>query len=160
MGMSNYVSRVLVITALMVAPGKAVWGAERHSHKPDHSSKLDHVLQNAIADGCSGGPQQVIITVKSGYRKGMSDTLKAHGDKVKGEFKSINAVAAKVHCYDLETLANMRVTVSVSIDGDVNGHGKRTPAEVQAQAAASLKAPVFQSTTNTQLRWLISAVER
>src|SRR5688500_2123385 len=85
--------------AIAMAPGKAVWGAEPPSRK------LDNELQNAIADGCSSGPRNVIITDKDGYRSGMSKTLKALVDKVKAEFRSINAVAAVFHCDDLIALA-------------------------------------------------------
>src|SRR5688500_406053 len=137
--------------AIAMAPGKAVWGAEPPSRK------LDKELQNAIADGCSGGPRNVIITVKDGYRSGTSKSLKAHGDKVKAEFRSINAVAAEVHCDDLIALARMSQTAAVSIDGDVETHAERRTTQkrsgsknqttqTQAQAAALLKAPVFQST--------------
>src|SRR5687768_17885075 len=116
MTLSRFVCHALVATAIAVAPGKAVWGGELPKQK------LDKVLQNAIANGCSGGPRKVIISVKSGYRKGMGDSLKAHGDKVTAEFKSIDAVAAEVHCDDLDELAKMSATTSVSIDGDVETH--------------------------------------
>ena len=112
-------SYALLATAIAVVPGKAVWGGELPNHK------LDNVLQGAIADRCSGGPRKVIISVKSGYRKGMGDSLKAHGDKVTAEFKSINAVAAEVHCDDLEALAAMSETTSVAIDGEVDTHAAR-----------------------------------
>src|SRR5688572_9206211 len=116
---SRFVSHALVAAAIAVAPGKSVWGGELPNQK------LDKVLQNAIANGCSGGPRRVIISVKSGYRKGMGDSLKAHGDKVTAEFKSIDAVAAEVHCDDLEALAAMSETTSVAIDGEVDTHAAR-----------------------------------
>ncbi len=149
----RYLSHALVAIAIAVAPGKAVWGKER----PIPNGKLDKHLQAVVTDGCSGGSRRVIISVKSGYRKGMGDALKAHGDKVKGEFKSIDAVAAEVHCDDLGALANMSETTSISIDGPMDTHavarGKKTPTLTQAQAAAALQAPVFQSTLSwPQLR--------
>ena len=151
----KYLSHALVAIAIAVAPGKAVWGKER----PIPSGKLDKHLQAVVADGCSGGLKRVIISVKSGYRKGMSDSLKAHGDKVKGEFKSIDAVAAEVHCDDLETLGTMSETLSIATDGPMDAHAvargnsKKTPTLTQAEAAAALQAPVFQSTLSwPQLR--------
>ena len=145
------VSFAITVLAIVVVSGKAVWGEERPNRK------LDRVLQEAIANGCKGGPQRVIISVESGYRKGMGDSLKAHGDKVKAEFKSIDAVAAEVHCDDLEALAAMSQTKSVSVDSKVETHAanttskatrttrRKTRTPTQAEAAASLKAPVFQS---------------
>jgi serine protease AprX len=153
MAQCRFITFSIAAIAIAMAPGKAVWGAEPPSRK------LDKALQNAIAEGCSGGPKNVIITVKDGYRSGMGKSLKAHGDKVKAEFKSINAVAAEVHCDDLIALARMSQTASVSIDGDVETHAekrtssRKTATQTQAQAAASLKAPVFQSTLSwPQLR--------
>jgi hypothetical protein len=142
---TRYLRHAIVLTAIAVAPGKAVWGQERPSQK------LDTHLQEAVADGCPGGTRQVIISVKSGYRSGMGDSLKAHGDTVKAEFKSIDAVAAEVHCDDLDVLANMSELRSVSIDGPMEAHGrsrkssKNTRTVTQAQAAADLQAKVFQS---------------
>src|SRR5688572_12435534 len=140
----RHVFRTILITIVFIASGKAVWGQELPKRK------LDEALQTYIADGCTGGPKSVIISLKSGFRKGMGDSLKAHGDKVKAEFKSIDAVAAEVHCDDLEALAAMAETTSVSIDGDVETHAaartaKKSTTTTQAQAAAQLKAPVFQS---------------
>jgi serine protease AprX len=140
----HYLIRTLLVAILAIASGKAVWGEELPKRK------LDKALQTYIADGCSGGPKRVIISVKSGYRKGMGDSLKAHGDKVKAELKSIDAVAAEVHCDDLEALAAMAETTAVSIDGDVETHAatrnsKKSTTPTQAEVAAQLKAPMFQS---------------
>src|SRR5688572_24957402 len=155
MGMvqNRFFSHAIVAIAIAVAPGKAVWGKERPTQK------LDKQLQEAVAHGCSGGREQVIISVKSGFRRGMGDSLRAHGDKVNREFKSIDAVSAEVHCDDLEALAKMSETMSVSIDGPMDAHAvarnrsRKTATLTQAQAAAALKAPVFQSTLSSpQLR--------
>ena len=111
----------LVATAVAIAPGKAVWGQE-HPKK-----KLDTSLQQVVQDGCSGGPRNVIIRVKSGYRKGMRDSLSAHGDGVNAELKSIDAVAAEVHCDDLPALAAMSAIESVSTDAPMQAHGPGKP---------------------------------
>src|SRR5688572_7348031 len=175
---TRWVSLALLTTTFWIAPEKAVWGQERTRQK------LDKSLQQAIADGCSGGPQPVIIRVKSGYRQGMSDSLTSHGDKVVSSLTSIDAVAAEVHCDDLEALAEMSATKSISVDAPMephakpatNGRQKKTATLTQAQAAAALKAPVFQSmlawpqlraasylgspttTTDTSLRNTVSAL--
>ena len=61
---------------------------------------------------------------EGGYRKGLGDVLKAHGDKVTGEFTSIDAVAAEVHCDDLAALARMSATASVSVNAPMEPHGE------------------------------------
>ena len=61
---------------------------------------------------------------RAGYRKGLGDALKAHGDKVTGEFTSIDAVAAEVHCDDLAALARMSATASVSVNAPMEPHGE------------------------------------
>src|SRR5687767_11464872 len=156
MGPHRYLCHAIVAISTVVTPGKAVWGTELPNRK------LDKQLQAAIAEGCSGGSERVIISVKSGYRTGMGDSLKAHGDNVEREFPSINAIAAQVHCDDLEPLAKMAEITSVSIDGPMEAHGpplkkakapvaplknsKKMPAPTQAQAAEALQAPMFEST--------------
>ena len=154
---SRVVCHALAAFAIAIAPGKTVWGQDY----PDR--KLDKKLQEAVANGCSGGALRVIIGVKSGYRKGMRDSLESHGDKVNSEFKSIDALAAEVHCGDLEDLATMPETMSVSIDGAMHPHAasvwkasstsrisrgtsKKSPALTQGEAAAALQAPLFEST--------------
>src|SRR5688572_23334826 len=143
---SRVVCHALAAFAIAIAPGKTVWGQDR----PDR--KLDKKLQEAVANGCSGGPLRVIIGVKSGYRKGMRDSLESHGDKVNSEFKSSDALAAEVHCGDLEDLATMSETMSLSSDGPIHPHAapvrkaKKPPTQTQGEAAAALQAPMFEST--------------
>ena len=142
--------RALVAVIIAIVPGKWVWGQERPARK------LDREVEQLIAQGCSAGSRNVIITVQTGYRQGLGDSLKAHGDKVKSEFASIDALAAEVHCDDLADLARMPTIASLSIDGPMQPHGwaagsstsaatRKLTALTQAQAAAALKAPLFES---------------
>ena len=68
------------------------------------SPKLDESLRESVERGC-GAPQSIIITVKSGHRQSVRDSLVAHGDLVTGDFPAIDAIAADVHCDDLAMLA-------------------------------------------------------
>ena len=81
-------------------------------------AKLDESLRESIERGCTG-TQPVIVTTKPGYRQCLRDSLAAHGDVVKGEFPSLEAIAADVHCEDLATLAGFDSTTSVSLNGPV-----------------------------------------
>jgi serine protease AprX len=81
-------------------------------------AKLDESLRESLARGCVG-TQPVIIRTKPGYRQAVRDSLSAHGDFIKGEFPSLNAIAAIVHCEDLTTLPTFDSIASVSLNGPV-----------------------------------------
>lgn len=145
-----YLCRALVAITIGIVPGKAVWGQEPPARK------LDRQVERSIAQGCPGGSTNVIISVRSGYRKELGDSLKTHGGKVKGEFRSIDALAAEVDCDDLADLASMSAITRLSIDAPMEPHGETTGSSrttagreltvpTQAQAAAALKAPLFES---------------
>src|SRR4029078_1028636 len=114
--------------------------------------KLDESLRNLVESGCTDS-QSVIVRPKPGSRGGLRDSLKAHGNKVAGEFATINAVAATVSCSDLQTLASFQYTLSVSSNARVTsdalgtltgGLGQsNTPRsrEVEGEEAAVLQAP-------------------
>ena len=140
----------------MFVAAKAVWGQGAATHK------LDRSLQQAVREGCWGGPQEVIIRARAGYRKGLRDALKAHGDSVTAELSSIDAIAAKVHCDDLIALAGMSATASVSVNARMEPHDEKTVGSpmssscsergrtlTQQEAAAKLQATLFQ----TALAW-------
>ena len=153
--------RIALIAITLTFPAtKAVWGQE------SGAGKLDTNLQQIVQQGCPGGPRKVIIRARSGYRKGLGDVLKAHGDKVTGEFTSIDAVAAEVHCDDLAALARMSATASVSVNAPMEPHGesarksscsapndrkhenerKQDKKLTQQEAAAQLQAKFFETT--------------
>jgi serine protease AprX len=143
-----------------------VWGQEAVNRK------LDKALQQAIKAGCSGGDRtEVIVRARPGARKRLGDELNKHGRKVRGEFRSIDSIAATVDCEDLAVLARMSSTLTMSVNGPIEAHGKKdtrldglmegrgrkndtkgsrnphkgnTP--TQEEAAGKLQAPVFQTT--------------
>jgi serine protease AprX len=133
----------VVLTAIAVVPGKAVWGENTASRK------LDRALQTAVGGNCSGDSISVIIRVEDGQRKRLRDSLSAHGRKVRAEFSSIDALAAEVGCEDLKPLAAMSAVSSISIDAPMEphsrGNSRKNGKVTQAEAAAKLQAPVFES---------------
>src|SRR5687767_14327417 len=85
-------------------------------------AKLDESLRESVERGCVG-TEPVIIRTKPGYRQAVRDSLAAHGDLVKGEFPSLNAIVAVVHCDDLSTLPAFDSVASVSLNGPVAVQG-------------------------------------
>jgi serine protease AprX len=116
----------LGVTALAV-PGAA------YAQTPT-DTKLDESLREAVERGCVG-TQPVIIRTKRGYRQAVRDLLTAHGDVIKGEFPSLEAIAAVVHCEDLSTLPAFDSVESVSLNGPV--------------AVQSLTVPILTTTAQT-----------
>ena len=103
------------------------------------NAKLDESLRESIERGCAG-TQSVIVTTKPGYRQSLRDSLAAHGDVVKGEFPSLEAIAADVHCEDLATLAGFDSTTSVSLNGPIAGQDLAGSQTAVAAARAALVA--------------------
>jgi len=104
-----------LLVLAMAAPGAA--------QTPD--SKLDESLRAAVRNGCVG-TKSVIIRTKAGYREGLRKSLAAHGDVVNGEFPALDAVAAEIHCDDLQTLAAFGSTKSISDNVSINAHQLET----------------------------------
>src|SRR5580765_2826702 len=110
--MTNRILRLITQSTVLVAlavPTAAV---------AQPSPKLDESLRESVATGCVG-TKPVIIRTQPGYREGLNTSLTAHGDVVKGEFPALDAIAAVVHCEDLERLASFVAVKSVSFNGPV-----------------------------------------
>jgi serine protease AprX len=101
-------------------------------------SKLDESLRESLQRGCVG-MQPVIIRTKAGYRQALRDSLAQHGDVVKGEFPSLDAISAEVHCADLTMLAGFDSTISVSLNAPV---ATQTLGLVTSLTTADAKAAV------------------
>ena len=66
-------------------------------------AKVDRGLSEALQ---SGAPtQHVIITVQDGYRNSIRKVLEQHGDVIKSDHPSINALSVEVHSQDIAELA-------------------------------------------------------
>jgi serine protease AprX len=97
--------------ALSVQPAFAGQGAQgRHAN-------IDRALQDSLASG--ERTQRVIITVKPGFRDGIRDALRKHGDVIKSEHPSVEAIAAVVHSSDVAELAAHGGVAYLSIDATV-----------------------------------------
>lgn len=79
--------------------------------------KVDSALTESVASGAQ--TQRVIITVEPGFRDGVRDALKKHGDVIKSEHPSIESIAAVVHSADVSELANHPGVRYVSSDATV-----------------------------------------
>ena len=114
--MDTRLARFKQIVMALGVTALAVPGAAYAQAAPD--AKLDESLRESVERGCVG-TQPVIIRTKRGYRQAVRDSLTAHGDVIKGEFPSLDAIAAVVHCDDLSTLPAFDSVASVSLNGPV-----------------------------------------
>jgi serine protease AprX len=133
------VKRLVRLRQIAMAMGVAVFAVPASSHaQSTPSAKLDESLREVIDRGCVG-TRSVIVTTQPGYRAALRDSLAAHGDLIKGEFPSLEAIAADVHCEDLSTLAASSTTISVSFNGPIAVQDLTTDAAI-AEARTSLVA--------------------
>src|SRR5690349_10074992 len=65
--------------------------------------KVDRALRASVQAG--DRTQQVIVTVNPGCRAAVRDALVNHGDSVRTEFESVDAVAGEIHSRDVDVLA-------------------------------------------------------
>ena len=152
---SRFCAVLLTSTALL----PSIAGAETRT------AKLDETLRESLERGCVG-TQSVIITVAAGYREGLRQALAAHGDVVTGEFPALDAIAATVHCADLNTLAafgsiravSTNATVGVSsVDGVSTGTSFETAIrtfarDIEGTLARELKKTEFATLGVTKFR--------
>jgi len=128
---------------------------------------LDDSLQESVARGCTG-TRSVIIRTRPGAREALRQSLTSQGRRVKGEFPSLNAIAADVRCEDLKTLAGLGHTASVSDNATVEGHQSSLESSwgrlMEAMSAQQLQANVFttlgvrQSVLGTLARYVMPPV--
>src|SRR5689334_6613197 len=94
--------------ALSARPAIAGQGAQgRHAN-------IDRALGAALASGAK--TQRVIITVKPGFRDGIRDALRKHGDVIKSEHPFVDGIAAVVHSSDVAELADHPAVAYISLD--------------------------------------------
>jgi serine protease AprX len=89
-------------------------------------AKIDRALADALASGETTA--RVIITVKPGFRDGIRDALRKHGDVIRSEHPSVEAIAAVVHSSDISELAAHSGVAYVSIDATVYAGATRPQA--------------------------------
>src|SRR5262245_25743792 len=99
---------VLATLAIAVQPALA--------QGPKHN-KIDRALAESLAAGDK--TERVIITMQPGFRDGVRDALKKHGDVIKSEHPAVESIAAIIHSEDVSELANHPGVQYVSIDATV-----------------------------------------
>jgi len=107
----NY--RTLSLPAVLLALASPVFA--------QNSAKIDEELTRSVKAGCT--TEKVIITTRPGYRAGLADSLQRHGDRVKFQPVSIDAVSAEIHCGDIETLSGFSSVRAISKDAEVRADG-------------------------------------
>ena len=172
---------IMTVPDRTVSPSIAPLAVDRDTARGAPSSwkdkqswaKLDASLRATVESGCQTAAS-VIVRTKPGYREGLRDSLKAHGNQPTAEFASINAVAVSVSCGDLQTLAGFDSTLSVSVNARVTAATVDVPMaptsstsatapstadvsgrEAEGQAAARQQRPMLQTLLGdsfTQLR--------
>ena len=105
---------VTILAGALLLPS---WGAAAPLKKP----KMDRALAQVIEDP-SGEPISVIIRMKPGRRASVRDSLRARGDTIGQEFRSINALFALVKPSELAALAEDDSVESISSDAPVGAH--------------------------------------
>ncbi|MEO5742411.1 MAG: S8 family peptidase, partial [Vicinamibacterales bacterium] len=131
--MTTSLDRVRHLVMAVGVAALAVPGATYAQGAPD--AKLDESLRESVERGCVT-TQPVIIRTTPGNRQAVRDTLAAHGDLIKGEFPSLDAITAVIHCEDLATLAGFTSVKSVSLNGPV-GAQNLLPLTTTAEAAVT-----------------------
>jgi subtilisin family serine protease len=80
-------------------------------------SKIDRALLASLAAGCS--TESVIIRTQPGFRAGLAQALKDHGDLLAAEHPFIDAISAEIHCEDLAALEAFDEVLSISVNAAV-----------------------------------------
>jgi serine protease AprX len=101
----------LAVCALVIAAPRVF------ASSPSDDQKIDRALLAALKNGAPTQP--VIVTVKPGYRSDLRDALRRHGDRIKSEHPSIDALAVELHTADVRELAKQPGVEAVSFDAPV-----------------------------------------
>ena len=108
------------------------------AHAQTTGTKIDEALTESLKAGCT--TEHVIIRLRPGYRAGMKQSLRSHGDSVTAEHPSIEAVSAEVHCKDLATMEGFSSVLSISQDAIVRPDGLPSTTKKKSAAAAAQQA--------------------
>ena len=108
------------------------------AHAQTTGTKIDEALTESLKAGCA--TERVIIRLRPGYRAGMKQSLRSHGDSVTAEHPSIEAVSAEVHCMDLATMGGFSSVLSISQDAIVRPDGLPSTTKKKSAAAAAQQA--------------------
>src|SRR3954471_4707568 len=109
---------VTIAIAVAISTSGEVYGKGAAARQPRARYKLDHSLREDVAGGDE--TQRVIIRVRTGQRGALQRSLEAHGDEVIADHESIDALTARVHTSDLDSLTELDDVISVSSDAVVH----------------------------------------
>lgn len=131
--MTRTLTFVRLLTAALLLLGAPVIAAGQAS-----DAKLDRALRSVKGTG----KQRVIVRMKPGGRAAVREALKKHGDAVKAEHPSIEALTAEVHADDLQALAARGDVESVALDAEVSTTAKpsRTAKSTKRNAKKTTKS--------------------
>jgi serine protease AprX len=108
---------------------------------PSPNPKIDRGLQESLRHG--GATQRVIISVKPGYRAEIRQSLEKHGDRIRSEHPSVDALTADIHSDDVNELANHPWVLAVSIDATVSAGAAAGPQGTFNGAQGNVSAGVM-----------------
>ena len=121
------------------------------AHAQGTAQKIDEALTESLKTGCS--TEQVIIRLKPGYRGGMKQSLRQHGDNVTAEHASIDAVTATVHCDDLKTMEGFPSVLSISKDAIVRADAAATKRNARAVAQQARREAAAREKEGESAGW-------
>jgi serine protease AprX len=137
-------------SVLLVGVSLGVLGcAANPASAQDSSNKIDRALQESLRTGAR--TERVIISVKPGYRASVRQALLAHGDLIKSDHASIDAISAEIHTADVGELAGQAWIDGISSDATIYPVGDAYPTGDWVSAQPAPIPPVL-STPVTHLR--------
>src|ERR1700681_2399656 len=132
-----------------------VSGAGAQTDLKKRAPKVDQALQGALRSGAE--TQDVIITVKPGYRGQMRQYLKDRGDTVLAEHPSIEALAGPIHSANLSALAARPEVESIALNSTVHAGDAAAPRKNEANktteyvSETTSTGPIFSTTLRETL---------
>lgn len=138
----------LAIGYLLLASVQTLFAAQGPIHTKGqgsqaHPNKIDRALIEMLASGEQ--TMRVIVTMEPGYRDGVRDALKKHGDVIKSEHPSIESIAAVVHSQDVAELANHAGVKYVSLDATVYAGAARFDDHGTISTSTAVRAAIADS---------------
>src|SRR5262249_29909036 len=131
--------------AALVCSAQPLFAGQSHGGR----SKIDRAVRESLDAGEQ--TQRVIITVQPGFRDGIRDALKKHGDAITSEHPSVESIAAVIHSSDVEELANHPGIKYVSADATVFAGAVRWPG-TRSKSVVAVSAKTPGSATQSTLR--------
>ena len=124
----------LLAFALTVG-GAAPAIAEQPRNAAQGARKIDRAVRQALESGAR--TQRVIVKVKPGYRETLRQALKEHGDVIKSDHASIDALGADLHSADVEELEKLDWVLDIAADAIVRADAKKNSTDATLTTAST-----------------------